>query len=111
MVTWTVLVNGSAFSSQTFRSRSVALRWPGLARRSASSTSNSLSERWRARPSRVTLRRKGSSSMPAARSVWLCAVGASSLRPARRLLVLFALGALELVDELLGLDRSDGRER
>jgi hypothetical protein len=49
--------------------------------------------------------------MPAARSVWLCAVGASSLRPARRLLVLFALGALELVDELLGLDRSDGRER
>ena len=45
MVTVTVLVNGSACSSQTCSSRSSALRKAGLARSRASRTANSLTDR------------------------------------------------------------------
>ncbi len=67
MVTWTVLVNGSAFSSQARARRSSALRTAGAAFRRVSSTANSLTETSTWRPSRVTVRRSGSSSIPAAR--------------------------------------------
>ena len=67
MVTVTVLVNGSACSSQTCSSRSSVLRKAGLARRSASRTANSLTDRSSGCPSRVTVRRSGSSSIPSAR--------------------------------------------
>ena len=67
IVTVTVLVNGSAFSSHTWAKRSSALRTAGCARIRASSTANSLAERSRRRPSRVAVWCKGSSSIPAAR--------------------------------------------
>ena len=66
MVTETVLVKGSAFSSQTRSNRSSALSTPGRARMSASRTPNSRAERSSGRPSLVAVWRKGSSSTPAA---------------------------------------------
>ena len=97
-VTVTVLVNGSACSSQTCSSRSSARRKAGLARSSASSTPNSLTDRSSCRPSRVTVRRTGSSSIPAARRV---RARARRLAPGQRADAQHELGEVERLGQVV----------
>ena len=74
IVTRTVFVNGSAFSSHTCSSNLSALRPAGLALSNDSSTAHSLAVSVIVRRSRVTVPIVGSSSIPAALNVGLWAV-------------------------------------